>query len=658
MLGMLLDKKPIMINTTFYYKIKPSAYTARYVILCCAILAGCGSDSSQKATPPPSEDFIEQTYQNDVTPPLITNLIVTNANINSATISWTTDEVASSRIEYGISPSLGATDTNTAHLTQHSVTLTGLLTGTQYHYQIYSTDNSNNERASSILTFTTPSVGTTVGTWVAPIGIPAPSFGIAETAPTLPSPWSANEANFYYIKSGGTNSGNGYPGHPRGNVPGAAQNAGSVIVIEGEYQNAENNTFSGTIDEPVYIISSTISQAILKKKWVIKGSYVVMDGVNSAWDNASSNGKLLVSTANHIAIKNGDFRGDSTTGGVNVSDADNVVLFNNVIHDHGDVNTLIDQDVHGTSVGDNTSYLWILDSEYYHNSGNGIQLNGNNNDSIHHAYIGRNNLHENVQAGFGLKKARDIIISQNQSWGARERPWSGGNGFGQQYGPDYVWYLFNHVYDNEEGFRISSDSGGTGTEHFFIGNLIHNIHKVSTHNPGASAYNPENAWEKSAISVWGGLNTYVINNTIWDVDGVIYSPRGRGEIFVENNIIGNVTRGHTFNLTSTMLSDATIDYNLIAPNGSYKQGNTTYTYSDLATSFNHQANGFDSSTPLFVNPAIGDFHLQASSPAIAAASISHYAYTTFINLYGIDIEKDLDGNDRPQASQWSMGAYE
>ncbi len=623
-----------------------SAHKVLSLIFCSILLTACGSNSE---TISPAET--------DTSPPLISNLAVINENSNSATISWTTDEIATGRIEYGITTALSTTDSNNTLGIQHNFTLTGLLPGWQYYYRIFSTDNSDNETALPIQKFTTPAT-TTVANWIAPIGIPAPSFGIAEVTPELPSPWTTNETNFYYIKSGASNSGNGYPGNPRGNIPSVALNAGSVIVIEGEYQNAENNTFNGTLSQPVYIISSSLSQAILKKKWVLKGSYVIMDGFHSQWDNDSYNGKLLVSNANHIVIKNGNFSGDSTTGGVNVIDSNNIVLFNNVIHNNGDVNTLVDQDVHGTSVGDGVSYLWILDSEYYYNSGNGIQLNGNSNDSIHHVYVGRNNLHENVQAGMGLKKASHIIISQNQSWGARERPWSGGNGFGQQYGPDYVWYLFNRVYDNEEGFRISSDSGGTGTEHFFIGNLIYNIHKIGSHNPSASPYNSENAYEKSAISIWAGLNTYIINNTIWNVSGGIYSPRGRGEIFLENNIIGNITRGHTLNLDSGGLSNATIDYNLVTPDGSYKQANTAYSYAELKTIFGHQDNGFESTAPLFANASIGDFHLQTESPAKAAASVSHYAYTTFMNLYGINIAKDLDGNDRPTATSWSMGAYE
>ncbi|GAG10627.1 unnamed protein product, partial [marine sediment metagenome] len=52
-----------------------------------------------------------------------------------------------------------------------------------------------------------------------------------------------------------------------------------------------------------------------------------------------------------------------------------------------------------------------------------------------------------------------------------------------------------------------------------------------------------------------------------------------------------------------------------------------------------------------------DFTLQSGSPAIDA-NIEQSPYQTFFNLYGIDINVDNNEIDRPQGSNWDMGAFE
>ncbi len=488
-----------------------------------------------------------------------------------------------------------------------------------------------------------------------PLGIPAPDFGIYSQVPDLPSPWNADVADFYYVKSGGTNSGNGYPDDPRGSISSSALNAGSVIVIEGEYNNSESLTFNGTALKPVFVISSDLAKAVLKKKWTLKGDYFVLDGINAEWDNSSVNGKISITRASYGTVKNGNFRGDTDNGigGINIGESDHILLFQNEVHHGGNFLTTVDQDVHGTSIGDNTHHVWILDSEYHHNSGNGIQINGNTNDSVYSIYVGRNNLHENVQSGFGLKKSKDIIVSQNKSWGARIRPWSGGNGMGAQYGPDYVWFICNYIYDNEEGIRISSDSGGLGTEHFFIGNIISNIHKIES-------YNPNSPWERSAIGIWGGENTYIVNNTIWDVDGGIYSPRGDGRIIMANNIIGKLTNSSSFyiNMAKPLLGNSQIDRNIyVGSNGAIMHGNNVFTFEEMRTEFDHEKNGLSMDGIEFVNESAYDLRLQPNSP-IQNKAKRHAVFDIFQNRYGIDINKDCDGTPRAASGRWEPGAYE
>jgi len=97
--------------------------------------------------PPPSTD---------TTPPTLLSLSESRA-VTSVTISWTTDEPATSQVEYGQAykqyDSVSAL--NESLRTSHAVTLSGLKPGTSYHYRIKSTDAAGNLAASGNKIFTT-----------------------------------------------------------------------------------------------------------------------------------------------------------------------------------------------------------------------------------------------------------------------------------------------------------------------------------------------------------------------------------------------------------------------------------------------------------------------------------------------------------------------
>jgi hypothetical protein len=65
----------------------------------------------------------------------------------------------------------------------------------------------------------TPSRLTPAEAWSPPLGIPEPSFRIAEAAPPAPDPWGAPTPGFYYVEPShpsATDSGIGERGLPRG----------------------------------------------------------------------------------------------------------------------------------------------------------------------------------------------------------------------------------------------------------------------------------------------------------------------------------------------------------------------------------------------------------------------------------------------------------
>ena len=97
-----------------------------------------------------------KTKEPDTTPPIISNITVSAITGSSVTITWKTDEPATSQVEYGLTTSYGSsTPLDTNLVTEHTQTITGLKSNTTYHFRVKSKDASNNEAVSGDYTFTT-----------------------------------------------------------------------------------------------------------------------------------------------------------------------------------------------------------------------------------------------------------------------------------------------------------------------------------------------------------------------------------------------------------------------------------------------------------------------------------------------------------------------
>jgi phosphodiesterase/alkaline phosphatase D-like protein len=119
-------------NTTYYYRVR-------------------SRDITGNAAVSPLFSFVTP---QDVTPPLITDVTVA-AGGGSAVITWRTDEAANSQVEFGVTAAYGSTSPlDAAAVTSHSVTLSGLVTGTQYHYRVRSRDPGGLLAVSGDFTFT------------------------------------------------------------------------------------------------------------------------------------------------------------------------------------------------------------------------------------------------------------------------------------------------------------------------------------------------------------------------------------------------------------------------------------------------------------------------------------------------------------------------
>lgn len=113
-------------------------------------------------------------YSFDTTAPTISNVQSSSLTSSGATITWDTNEAASSQVEYGTTTGYGTTttETDTEGVTIHSVAVSGLANCTTYHYRVISKDLSLNTQTGSDNSFTTTGCSTPTPT---PTVTPTPS---------------------------------------------------------------------------------------------------------------------------------------------------------------------------------------------------------------------------------------------------------------------------------------------------------------------------------------------------------------------------------------------------------------------------------------------------------------------------------------------------
>ncbi|MDD5688216.1 MAG: discoidin domain-containing protein [Elusimicrobia bacterium] len=93
----------------------------------------------------------------DTTPPVVSTPGTISITGNSIVITWTTNELSNSRVEYGLTTSYGSVTaiTDTGGVYNHSVTLSGLAENTTYHYRMVSVDMNGNPTTTVDYSFAT-----------------------------------------------------------------------------------------------------------------------------------------------------------------------------------------------------------------------------------------------------------------------------------------------------------------------------------------------------------------------------------------------------------------------------------------------------------------------------------------------------------------------
>jgi hypothetical protein len=94
----------------------------------------------------------------DTNAPAISGVSVQGLKANLATIVFSTSEPARSGVAYGTNSGYGSNATNATLASTHTLSLSGLLPTTLYHYRVHATDASGNHAQTADLTFQTVAV--------------------------------------------------------------------------------------------------------------------------------------------------------------------------------------------------------------------------------------------------------------------------------------------------------------------------------------------------------------------------------------------------------------------------------------------------------------------------------------------------------------------
>jgi hypothetical protein len=506
-------------------------------------------------------------------------------------------------------------------------------------------------------------------TWTPPIGIPKPPFGIYESY-RMYDEESVRNSNLVYQQSdsGGyfthfvdstdpnsTDKNNlyGSPDKPRKTIPKNLP-AGSVVEV---HNNADKNrtgrcyiSGSGMAQQPIFVrgIDMPRIEAKMRVGYVSKTRYLIVEGI-SFYSGGVSSGSEGGNNTSHVAVRNCDFRGDTNGGGFFISGhnpnfSEYVVFYNNLVHDNGIWDPKVaegDRDIGELGVGTSARYVWLIYNEVYHVESTGIIIAPYPQNVLntapecpHHVYIAKNIVHHNKQDGIFMKTAHDVIISQNISYGHRPSSSSSGSGFGFQYDPKRLWFLFNRSYDNNKGFGTGSPWHGNEYREdiHFIGNLVYDCIDSGIQVNGLNMAEPAGIF----------LNT--IYNCPEAIDNSYYSSK----VNILNNVIAKYTKAINFTSANTTFLLSNMDYNLLDGSGTIQWSGDNY--NSLAALMAGERVGYNciEADPLFKDPDKGDFHLQPTSP-IMNMSISETVQTVFDRfeqLYGIDLAKDIDGEQR------------
>ena len=395
------------------------------------------------------------------------------------------------------------------------------------------------------------SIFNNVYAYTMPVGIPDSSIDFTQDAPQRPDDWSEEIPGYYYIdaQNGSTSVTYGSETTPRKSLPTNPVPAGSYIEIAGEFSissykilevNGTDDIWVANTSGPVWITQSEVTPG------VITGGRLILTGENVFITNLNfkEGGKPQVGSPTegydikNIVIRDSDIAGSNLAGtGLAINRATNAIIYNNTIHDFGDIYTTIDEDAHVINIGTYNNNIWVLSNKQHTASGAGLQVLGDS-ETTSNIFVGDNEVYNVRQSGIWLKGGKNVVFSSNYVHDIIDTAWSVSKGMGAQYVPDGLWMINNHIEGAEYGIRIASTSATDFAQNIYIiGNVIHNISEKSEVGYVGSSNN----WQTTGIHIVGGTEIWIYNNLIFDAPNGVISSSQLASLHIKNNIIFDLT---------------------------------------------------------------------------------------------------------------------
>lgn len=565
------------------------------------------------------------------------------------------------------------------------------------------------------------------GQWEPIIGIPDPPFGIetshemyAEPGHTYdygegPEPYRIGPQGPYthYVDPDhldATDTDNPYGTHtrPRKTVPPLdSLPAGSVVQINGNtFEGPGALNGSGTAEAPIFIRGAAGDEPVVTGGFRFFGDYYVIEHLEFDLEDFARNtltiGKYQQGAPSHIAIRFNHFHGGQVvpTSSYQVirivhhwnttETVSDIVVFGNYFHHIGHGRGEAHYDAVAVSVDANAERVWIVDNLFHHIGGDAVQIAcdtpelGDTYVVSNHIYVGRNRSHDNYENFVDLKLCEDIIVSQNEV--SNITPLNPSRtpiryGPGEQADPSLVrrniWTLYNSIHNvspHDGAFLLyATEDPPYPTEHYFIGNVVYDVHNAEGRAPAFGAWN---------------VQTMVFLNNVthrcdlgFNLAGDRFGADPAEQLFFQNNIVGaphpETTRTYSFSFYGVpdSLDRAVVDHNLYFADASgapIRWGvvtdpdglqYTSYSVEDFPIAVLGKGMGSLSADPQHRDPANADFRLREGSPAIDSGAIHPY-FQRFEDRYGLSIAMDADHKPIPAdgtgdgSSVPDMGAYE
>lgn len=239
-------------------------------------------DSGNIQTPGPG---ITVNITGDTTAPTLTAIAASNITGTNATVTWKTNEPATSQVQYGPTTAYGSTTTlDNTLVFSHSQVLGGLSPSTSYHYRVVSKDAVGNQATSPDQTLTTPAAGTVslVGEQSLEALVDQEGAGSAEAFQYLASTSGTGNVLYVYIDAANqaTKLQVGLYSNSTGNDPGTLLSQATITSPVGGAWNS------------VTIPSATITAGF--KYWI---AILSPAGSGTAFFRDTSNGTRNVTTS-------------------------------------------------------------------------------------------------------------------------------------------------------------------------------------------------------------------------------------------------------------------------------------------------------------------------------------------------------------------------